>query len=93
MANHFRQTHHRKAFGTDDRVNSRVSQTGSRASKELGVSMAFGERGDNGSGVQIAGGFPRGNQNSKAHYELVYQQRDVSRRALTNLCYTEITLA
>jgi hypothetical protein len=55
--------------------------------------MAFGERGDNSGGVQIAGRFPRGNQNSKAHYNLLYQQRAVSRRALTNLCYTEITLA
>ncbi len=59
----------------------------------MGIRVSFGERGNESGGVEIAGRFPGGNQNSKSHYNLVYQQHAFSRRVTTNLCYTEITLA
>jgi hypothetical protein len=91
MADNFRQAHHRETLGADDRVNSRVSHPGSCASKEVGTRMSFGERGNESGGVEVAGRFSGGNQNSKSHYNLVYQHQVFSRRATTNLCYTEIT--
>lgn len=68
VGDHFDQSDHGETGGIDDLTNSSIAHSGPAAAEKVEIRAAAAKGGNQTGGVEVAGGFTRGNQDFTGHF-------------------------